>query len=271
MSRENVEIVRRLYDAVARRDTGTVLTFYDPEIEWDMSRHPSADAMGRTIYRGHDGLRSWFRQWYEAWEEIEDECEELIDAGEHVISVVTTRGRGRASGVEVEAAHHAAVWTLREGKVVRVAWFRSVGEALEATGLDEHPRYRGNVEAARHVLAAVADRDLSRLLDLTDPEIEWQSFFALAERGEYHGHDALRRYVSDLSEAFEWIRPVAEDFLEVGNLVIGVGNISYRGKGSGVETESPSGWLFKFRDGKLLRFRAFRDPEQALDVVGRAE
>jgi hypothetical protein len=48
---------------------------------------------------------------YEAWETIEDECEELIDAGEHVISAVNSRGRGRAGGAEVEL-HHAAVWTF---------------------------------------------------------------------------------------------------------------------------------------------------------------
>ena len=137
MSRENVEVVRRVYEAVARRDAAAVLTFYDPEVEWDMSRHPTATAMGRRLYRGHAGLRTWFREWYEAWDAIEDECEELIDAGEHVISVVTTRGRGRASGLEVEYAHHAAVWTIRDGKVARVAWYRSIEEAREAAGLAE--------------------------------------------------------------------------------------------------------------------------------------
>jgi ketosteroid isomerase-like protein len=68
MSREDVEIVRRVYEAVARRDTATVLALYDPDVEWDFTRGPLADVMGRGIYRGHDGLRSWFRAWYEAWE-----------------------------------------------------------------------------------------------------------------------------------------------------------------------------------------------------------
>ena len=35
MSRVNVEIVRRVYDAIARGDTATVLAAYDPEIEWE--------------------------------------------------------------------------------------------------------------------------------------------------------------------------------------------------------------------------------------------
>jgi ketosteroid isomerase-like protein len=50
---------------------------------------------------------------------------------------VTVRGRGRASGIEVEARSGAAVWTMREGKIVRVVWFPTRAEALEAAGLSE--------------------------------------------------------------------------------------------------------------------------------------
>jgi ketosteroid isomerase-like protein len=40
MSQENVEIVRRLYEAVAGGDSETVLALYDPDIEVDASRTP---------------------------------------------------------------------------------------------------------------------------------------------------------------------------------------------------------------------------------------
>ena len=50
-----------------------------------------------------------------------------------------------------------------------------------------------------------------------------------------------------------------------------VGRIHYRGKTSGVENETPVGWMLRFRDGKLASFRAFRDPEQALEAVGLRE
>ncbi len=69
-------------------------------------------------------------------EEIEDDCEELIDAGDQVISVTTTRGRGRRSGIEIEGTN-ASIWTIRDGKIVRVAWFGRRDEALEAAGLSE--------------------------------------------------------------------------------------------------------------------------------------
>jgi ketosteroid isomerase-like protein len=61
----------------------------------------------------------------------------LIDADDRVVSVLTSHVRGRASGIAVELAHFAAVWTIREGKIVRVALFTTRAEALEAVGLRE--------------------------------------------------------------------------------------------------------------------------------------
>jgi ketosteroid isomerase-like protein len=136
MSQENVEIVRRVYDAAARRDTPAVLALYDSQVELDPSRLQFAGLAGGDggVYHGHEGLRRFFREWHEAWKAIEYSFDELIDAGgEHVISVVTRQARGRASGAEVERPF-ALVWTLRAGKVARVVWFLSRSEALEALG-----------------------------------------------------------------------------------------------------------------------------------------
>jgi ketosteroid isomerase-like protein len=134
MSEENVEIVRDLYETVSRGDAAAVLALYDAEVEWDMTRGPLAGLTGWGVYRGHEGLRRFFRERYEAWEEIEDDCEELIDAGDQVISVTTTRGRGRGSGIEIEGTN-ASIWTIRDGKIARVVWFGRRDEALEAAGL----------------------------------------------------------------------------------------------------------------------------------------
>jgi ketosteroid isomerase-like protein len=136
MSEENVQIVRRIYDAVADGDTETVLALYDPDVQWDFSRSPLKNVLGSAHYQGHDGLRRWWREWGDAWTNYEDDRDQLIDAGEHVLSVVRSRGRGRASGAEVEWTQYG-VWTFRAGRVVRVAWFGDRAEALEAAGLSE--------------------------------------------------------------------------------------------------------------------------------------
>lgn len=134
MSEANVDTVRRLYEAASRRDVATVLDIYDQAVELDASRVEIVGVTGEGVYRGHDGLRRFFREWHEAWETIDYSFEELIDAGDNeVVSVVTRRARGRASGADVRWAL-ALVWTLRNGKVARLAWFPTRADALEAAG-----------------------------------------------------------------------------------------------------------------------------------------
>ncbi|CAN5141948.1 hypothetical protein BH24ACT23_BH24ACT23_01250 [soil metagenome] len=137
MSQENVEIVRGLYDAIYRGDTHIVLDTYDPGVTWDFTHSPFATVFKQTIYQGHGGLRAFMKErTEEAWDEIADELEELVDAGDQVISVVCSRGRGRTSGAEVSKAH-AGAWTFHERKVVQVQWFGTRDDALEVAGLSE--------------------------------------------------------------------------------------------------------------------------------------
>jgi ketosteroid isomerase-like protein len=137
MSQENVEIVREVFDAEARRDFTTLHAFYAPEIEMDLSGSPFADFAGRETLHGLGEVRHAFRDFYAAFADVESELGELIDAGDHVVSVFTYRGRGRTSGVVVEWKDMAGLWTFRGGKISRVTWLRTRDEALEAAGLSE--------------------------------------------------------------------------------------------------------------------------------------
>jgi ketosteroid isomerase-like protein len=127
-----------------------------------------------------------------------------------------------------------------------------------------------NTEAAgREVMEALGSQNLERLIALSDPEVEWHSLFAeLGAGGVYCGHEGTRRYIKDVLEAFEIVRADVDGGLGVGDVAVLVGRIHYRGRGSGVEHESPTGWVLKFRDGKLIYFRAFREPAQAFETVG---
>ena len=135
MSRENVEIVRRVYDALDHPDAA-VRALWHPDVEFDVSRDIWGAVVGGGRYRGVDGVRSWMLDLYSAWEKMDLNCEELIDAGEQVIPVLSARGRGKASGIELEY-HPAGVWTVRQGKIVRVVWFPTREEALDAVELRE--------------------------------------------------------------------------------------------------------------------------------------
>jgi ketosteroid isomerase-like protein len=129
-----------------------------------------------------------------------------------------------------------------------------------------------NVELARQIMDALSRRDLSGLIALSDPEVEWYSLFALGEEGGmYRGHDGTRQYMNDLSDAWEIMRADVEDGIAVGDVALLVGRIHYRGRGSGAETETPAGWMLKFRRGKVVRFRAFQEPERVLEAAGLSE
>ena len=136
MSQENVEIVREIFEAAARRDRKRVLALYDPDVVMDGSGTEMARFLGRSIWRGYDGLRSFDREWRETFESIETEYDELIDAGDRVVSVSRWHVRGR-EGIEVAAPNRGGLWTIRDGKVSRIDWFDTREEALEAAGLSE--------------------------------------------------------------------------------------------------------------------------------------
>ena len=124
------------------------------------------------------------------------------------------------------------------------------------------------VERVHDVAAAIVAQDGDRLVALSDPDVQLRSFFALAEGGEYRGHDGLREYVRDLGDAWEKIEPEIEDTIRTGDVVIAVGRLHYRGRGSGVDSEARAGWLFCFDDGKIVVVRSFTDPERMFKQLG---
>ena len=118
------------------------------------------------------------------------------------------------------------------------------------------------------IRAAVAAKDADALIAISDPEIELRSFFAMATGGGYRGHVGLREYVRDMDEAWESIVPEFDDTLVVGDVVVAVGRLHYRGKGSGIDTEASAGWVVGFRAGKVLTIHSFSDPERTLLGLG---
>jgi ketosteroid isomerase-like protein len=132
MSQKNVEIVRTVYAAWARDDLPGPAGLFDAQIDYvnppdaveQGTRHGLA-AFSRAVHDAFDGLETW-----------QIELEQLVPAGERVAVVVRYRVHWRASGVDVEA-HESALWTVRDGKVVRYQWFHGPNDALEAVGLRE--------------------------------------------------------------------------------------------------------------------------------------
>lgn len=136
MSRENVAIVRELFELFAKRDHERAFAYYDPEIEWDATGMREMLPDLANVYRGHDGVRTYWRGWLSAWSDLDFELEDVLDAGDEVVAMVGhQRVWGRHSGIEIEMPPYALVFTFHDGKVVRWRSFPDQESGLEAVGL----------------------------------------------------------------------------------------------------------------------------------------
>src|SRR3954447_3763035 len=130
MSPENIEVIRRAFEAVDRGDLDGMATALSPEFEY-VTTGTVVDLHGTNA--GEQGFRAFLDSFWEDFDEPRVEIRRLIDAGETVVTLVTFGGRGTQSRVETsfDLWH---VWTLQNGRVVRGEGFRSGEEAVKAAG-----------------------------------------------------------------------------------------------------------------------------------------
>lgn len=127
----DMELLRRIYGEWAQGRFWDV-SYYDPEIEFVLG----ADLPDPGTYTGLTGLEAGFRNWLESWRTLRFELEELYPAGESILAAFHMTGVGKASGAETDV-HGAHVWTMRDGRAVRIEVYMNRPEAFEAAGLQD--------------------------------------------------------------------------------------------------------------------------------------
>jgi ketosteroid isomerase-like protein len=130
MSQENVEIVRRILERLGKAGEPD-LSNLDPNIEVHDHELPDSE-----VHHGHGGYIRSIQDWEDAWSDYHFDLEELIDTGDRVVVILHTTATGRGSGIKLDR-RDAQVYELRDGKVVRLDYFSTKAEALEAAGLSE--------------------------------------------------------------------------------------------------------------------------------------
>jgi ketosteroid isomerase-like protein len=97
-----------------------------------------ASQAARSIHPapGPQGLAEGWRDWLEPWESYYIEAEDFIDAGDEVVSLVRVQARTTRDAVAVEH-RPAAVWSVRDDKIVRIRFFLDRAQAFEAAGLGD--------------------------------------------------------------------------------------------------------------------------------------
>ena len=125
-------VVRAVYDCWARGDFRTSADKFAPDFEWVQLRA----VVEPGSHRGPEARDRAMRSIFEVWENFRIEPEEYIDAGDRVIVVARSHGTARGSGMQLDQ-RFASVWTVRDGKAVRMELYASRDEALKALGLSD--------------------------------------------------------------------------------------------------------------------------------------
>jgi ketosteroid isomerase-like protein len=131
-----IGVIEEMFREFASRTDSRTFEVFDEEVLLDTRAYPGPESL-RTVYHGHDGIRTYWRQWLDAWKSVE-----VIDGPHHEVhgpTVITwwrQRNRGKSSGVEVEM-ETAVVWTFQGDRIVHAAAFPSGADARAAAGLPE--------------------------------------------------------------------------------------------------------------------------------------
>jgi ketosteroid isomerase-like protein len=129
-----------------------------------------------------------------------------------------------------------------------------------------------NVEVVRRSLHAYADGDVEEMLSCIHPDGELQSAIIGGVEGKvYRGHDGIRRWFDETQEGFVDLRTELTEFRDLGDRIVGFGHIHARGRESGLELDSATGWVFDLRGGQVVRAQGFLSREDALEAAGLRE
>jgi len=152
MSQENVEIVRRYFEAAGRAfaaywqgprsladslragevppEGADVMRYLHPNIEWKSA------LIGITT-RGYEGTVHGVDQFLDAAQDYRVNVLEVTDLGNsQVLAVMRLAMKGKASDIDVNATIFSIV-TVEDGLIIRLDEYLERAEALEAVGLSE--------------------------------------------------------------------------------------------------------------------------------------
>lgn len=126
-----------------------------------------------------------------------------------------------------------------------------------------------NLDVVRAVFAAFGQRDADALVEYVDPEVVFEPVSTPVQKREpYRGHDGLREYLRDLEETWDEFEVTVSELRESGDKVVALGRIKAIATGAAYMTDSPAGFVWHLRDGKVVWGKVFTNVNDALEAGG---
>ena len=267
MSEGNVELVRESVEALARAfesyfraprsiaeataagdwpEWNEAFRYIHPEIEWQTV------FLGSTVHGRGAAARLWdeYLVWAADYRPTVEELESL--GGDRVFAVLELTGRDKTTGREMTSRFYD-IFTVREGMIVRLEEYTSRREALGDNA--------ENLRAFWRAWNPGGDMDMS-LLDL---EVEYEDSNLPDHAGEiYRGHEGVARATERWLEAYESLTLELERIAGTGDRLVSIHRARARARYTGIDEEGQLAYVWTFRDGKVIHFRSYRDPAEAL-------
>jgi ketosteroid isomerase-like protein len=132
MTQADLEALQRIYE---RRSEGDWRAGQEALSE-DVVFVADDPTTGRSTYHGPGGVTHYMREFLSSWRFVRHVAHEFVEKGDRVFVAARQMGAGKQSGVEAEQPMFA-VWTFRDGKVIRLEHFRDRAAALDAAELQD--------------------------------------------------------------------------------------------------------------------------------------
>jgi ketosteroid isomerase-like protein len=128
-----------------------------------------------------------------------------------------------------------------------------------------------NVELHRRIAEAFDKRDIEAMIACLDPSVEYYPLLSAIGMNVYHGHDGVRRWFSQLDDAWEELRAEAEAYFDLGEQTLLYYVLHGRGRHSGAEVAMPGAQVCRWRNGFGVYVKQYAQREDAVRDLGVAE
>jgi len=113
--------------------------------------------------------------------------------------------------------------------------------------------------------------DVDAFAALTTSDFEWSPSMVAVEAEIFRGRDGIEKYFASLGNAWEKFHVLSDEFRHDADLVVMLGRLEARGKGSGVPIDASLGMVFDLRDEAISRIRGHLDHGEALRAASLSE
>jgi ketosteroid isomerase-like protein len=264
VSRENVEIVRRMMEAWVGGSPETALGYMAADVEYDVTVRPDG-----KVWHGHEGVSRAVIEWVGAWSEWSIELERYLDVGDDRVAFLwQERGTAKGSGVAMSLKGISVV-TLRDGVVVSMVAHVDRERVLADLGL-EYASSQQHVESVRRLEAAYTAycrRDWDAFFAEVDPGYEWD---VVEESVPVRGREAVIEYFERWLGAWEDfdVEIIEMEITRDGRRAFVAVRTSGRNAMSTVPIEGRFFHVIELRDGRPVRGKEYSDRGEARAAAG---